>query len=510
MKIISPLSFVSLVAALLTLPLSRGRLLAQTAAPTSPPSIEERLKRLEEQQEFMLKALKAKDAEIADLERRLQQQPSPPGSPVLTASTSTQPPAAVASPAAVSTEPTTQGTPSLADLSEEKTAILNRESFSGDERSVPRSGNAPIDPEYKGFTPLFGTDTWIRLGGYAKLDSIVDSTKVGNPNMFVTSKIPVEGEADYGRGGGFAMEAKQTRINVELRRPTVVGSLRIFYENDFFNNNTLPTMDYRLRHFYGQVANITIGQTWTTFYDPDVSPETLDFEGPGSLSVLRQPQFRYTFPLIKDQMHLAIAAEQPNVDLTGPTIGSGVGKNMTPDLAAHWRWEGQPGHLQIGGILRSLAYENNPGPCEKALGWGLNLSGAWHTFGKDSLLATATYGDGIGRYLQDLPGGSAAVVASDGHLATLTAFGGYLGYQHYWSDHWRSTVTWSYVQLDNRAEQGNSAFDQTHYFSANLVWAPTPSVSMGLEYLYGFKEERSGREGDDDRVEFSIKYNLVR
>lgn len=58
--------------------------------------------------------------------------------------------------------------------------------------AAPRPGNAPLDPTYQGFMQLFGTKTWVKLGGYAKLDAIVDSTKVGNPNMFITTKIPAK------------------------------------------------------------------------------------------------------------------------------------------------------------------------------------------------------------------------------------------------------------------------------------------------------------------------------
>lgn len=94
--------------------------------------------------------------------------------------------------------------------------------------AAPRPGNAPLDPTYQGFMQLFGTKTWVKLGGYAKLDAIVDSTKVGNPNMFITSKIPVEGEADYGKGEHFALHAKQTRLNLELRSPTPLGALKIY------------------------------------------------------------------------------------------------------------------------------------------------------------------------------------------------------------------------------------------------------------------------------------------
>ena len=106
---------------------------------------------------------------------------------------------------------------------------------------------------------------------HAKLDAIADSDKVGNPNMFITGKTPVQGQDDYGKDETFALHARQTRLNFELRSPTPIGALKIYYENDFFNNNTEPSMDYRLRHFYGQVANVTVGQTWSTFYDPDTS-----------------------------------------------------------------------------------------------------------------------------------------------------------------------------------------------------------------------------------------------
>ena len=74
-------------------------------------------------------------------------------------------------------------------------------------------------------------------------------------------------------------------------------------------------MDYRLRHFYGQVANVTVGQTWSTFYDPDVFPDTLDVEGPGILPVVRQPEVRYTLPIQKEAMFASFAIEQPKSDL---------------------------------------------------------------------------------------------------------------------------------------------------------------------------------------------------
>lgn len=395
------------------------------------------------------------------------------------------------------------------DLADGVSLIPYQDTMKEEDLGAPRPGNAPLDPTYQGFMQLLGTKTWVKLGGYAKLDAIFDSTKVGNPNMFITSKIPVEGEADYGKGEHFAMQAKQTRINLELRSPTPLGSLKIFYENDFFGNNTEPSMDYRLRHFYGQVANITVGQTWSTFFNADTFPDTLDFEGPGMLPVLRQPEVRYTLPFLKKTMFAAVAVEQPKSDLGNLPAGA-ESRNTLPDFTTHLRWEGKPGHVQIGGVLRSLSYENNVGPEESELGWGLNISGALKTFGADNLIASVIYGEGIGRYVQDLPGGSAGVVDASGDLHLLPAWGAMLGYRHQWGEAWRSTVSYSYVQLDNRAEQGDFAYDNTHYAQGNLIWAPTKNFYVGLEYLYGMKETRNGSTGDDHRVQVSFQYKLVR
>jgi hypothetical protein len=395
------------------------------------------------------------------------------------------------------------------DLADSTTEIPFQDTMKEDNVGAPRPGNAPLDPTYQGFMQLLGTKTWIRLGGYAKLDTIVDSTKVGNPNEFITSKIPVEGEADYGKGEHFAMHAKQTRLNFELRSPTSMGSLKIFYENDFFNNSDQPSMDYRLRHFYGQLANVLVGQTWSTFYDPDSFPDTLDFEGPGQLPVVRQPELRYTIPLKKNTMFTSLAIEQPKSDLSNLPAGAD-GRNTMPDFTANWRLEGHPGHVQIGGLLRSLSYDNSTGPTDTALGWGLNLSGALNTFDQDCLQASLSYGEGIGRYIQDLPSGSGGVVDAQGNLHPLTAWGATLGYRHQWCEKWRSTVSYSYVKLDSRPELGAFAFDQTHYAQANLIWSPTKNFYVGIEYLYGHKETRNGNEGDDHRVQLSFQYKLIR
>ncbi|MGE4180743.1 MAG: DcaP family trimeric outer membrane transporter, partial [Limisphaerales bacterium] len=409
---------------------------------------------------------------------------------------------------APSTAAATSQKPAPSDLEDHTSAMKHRETVSGDNVAAPRPGNAPMDPTYAGFMPLFGTKSWIRLGGYAKVDAIFDSTRVSNPNKFVTAGIPVEGEADYGKSEEFTLHAKQTRLNLELRTPTDLGSLRVVYENDFFGSSASPDMSYNLRHFYGQIANFTVGQTWSAFFDPDAIPDTLDFEGPGMQTIVRQPQLRYTYSPGEKHHHFAFSVEQPKSDV-GMLPATGSTRNVLPDLAGHWRWEGPRGHVQVGGLARALAYDNSTGPDDTAVGWGANVSGVLHTWGQDGVVARFTYGDGIGRYMQDLPGGSSAIALGSGELETLAAWGAMIGYRHFWSERWRSEVTYGYLELDNVAEMGAKAYDHTHYAQANLVWTPVKNFAVGLEYLFGLRETRDGSDGDNHRLQVSLQYKLA-
>ncbi|HEX4507700.1 MAG TPA: DcaP family trimeric outer membrane transporter [Alphaproteobacteria bacterium] len=446
--------------------------------------------------------IKTLQGQVQDLSRRLDQKTA-------TETAAAKAPAPVP-PSVQQAAPTPPRPPR--DLADATTPTRDSGSVSGNEEAAPRPGNAPIDPEYKGFTPLLGTETWIKLSGYAKIDVIGDSEAVKNPNEFVTNGIPVEGDADYHRGETATVQTKQSRINLELRRPTDFGSLRIVYENDFFGDSTTGAMTYRLRHFYGQLNNALVGQTFTTFQDPDVSPDTLDFEGPNALTSLRQAQIRYTFPLIKDQMHLAVAIEQPSSgDIQLPD--NHFAQTKLPDFAANWRWDfASASHVQVGSVFRWLdQHDSAPGMNKgdsSAFGWGLNLSAGLATFGSDNILFSGTYGEGVGRYIQDLPLGTAIDHVND--LKPLPAYGIMAAYRHFWAPDWRSTVTYGYVHSDSLPEQGTGAYDYTHYASANLVWAPTSSSKVGLEYLYGFRETAIGRSGEDNRLQFSMQYTLVK
>ena len=398
----------------------------------------------------------------------------------------------------------------------ERALIRDVGALNDQQESAPRVNNAPLDPSLKGFFPILGTETILRIGGYARVDAIVDSRNNGNQYEFQPSSIPVPGQPGSNGGEQSTLSGKGTRLEFELRRPVAFNdTLRIFNQWDFFGNTSANTMDLRLRHFYGQAWNILIGQTYSAFMDIDVWPDVVDYKGPNGILDRRQPQIRYTLPIHDEATKLLLVAsiEQPSgqIDTSTPPFPTGsTTVNHVPDGVMHLRWEGALGHFQGGAVFRDLAYESDQGPSSSVLGWGLNASGSLNVLANDKLSWQVTYGEGIAHYVNDLTSLSLDAALDDGKLKAIPVLATMAAYTHQWGEHWRSTVSGGYVHVDAPASLGPFAIDHTIYTSANIMWRPTKSLCLGLEYLYGLKETSNGSEQHGHRVNLVLRYDLVR
>ncbi|GAA5129207.1 porin [Luteolibacter yonseiensis] len=408
------------------------------------------------------------------------------------------------------------GAPPVVAEPKEISAIRDADTFADLQQAAPRVNNAPLDPKLKGFIPIPGTDTLFKIGGSARIDSILDFEDNGNPNQFVPSSIPVPGQSGWDGGERTAFQAKGTRLSLELRRPVANDdTLRIYSEYDFFDDSASSAMKFRTRHFYGQAWNFLIGQTFSAFMDIDAFPDVVDYQGPNGIVNRRQPQIRYTLPVYDDvgEVQLFASVEQPEskIDTVLPDFAPGSSTvSRLPDSVVGARWEGDTGHIQSAAIFRELSYESDHGPDDDVLGWGVNFSGSLNIGEKDKLSAQATYGEGISRYINDLSGENLDAAFDGGDFEAIPVFAAMAGYTHHWNGRWRSTISGGYVHTDAPDSLGPFAIQDTLYSSVNLMWHPTASFRMGLEYLYGHKETLDGSEGDANRLNFVVRYDLVR
>jgi long-subunit fatty acid transport protein len=95
-------------------------------------------------------------------------------------------------------------------------------------------------------------------------------------------------------------------------------------------------------------------------------------------------------------------------------------------------------------------------------------------------------------------------------LRALPAWGVAVGYTRQWADKWRSTVSYGYANVETEKSNGPFAFDHSNYVSANLIYLWSPSFRLGFEYFHRTKEVRNNASHDGQRLNFVLKYDLVK
>lgn len=431
---------------------------------------------------------------VERLQRRLDtlEQGAGRAAPSVAAATAAQASAPVAAPADVA-DIAASALPQRASVADPSTAA-----------SRPDSAAGPTDPGLAGFFAVPGTDTLIRLGGYAKLDAIADSRASGNEDQFIPSSMPLG--APGRNGSNVSMHAKQTRFSVEARRPTTRGNLRFYLENDFFGSS--DDYAFRLLHAYGQLGNVYAGYGYSSFMDPDSLPDTLDFAGPGGAAYLLVAGIHTSFAMGTGNT-LTIAVEDPDTELVDDASAR-MPVNRLPDVTLVARMERNGGHLQFGAVLRSLGYHDDEARDREFAG-GLQVSGSASVGERDLLLFGVLGGRGLGRYTAELTGsGLDAVAGLDGRLEVLDLRGGFVGYTHYWSDTWRSNLVLGQLTLERNGALASEVFRQSRYGVINLLWSPAASWTMGMELLYGRLEQQGGTRGETARLQGSVQYKFIK
>jgi hypothetical protein len=360
----------------------------------------------------------------------------------------------------------------------------------------------------------------VELFGQVMLDAIYDFKRV-DPSWNATlrpSKIPVNcpGDAGCGKDGETVLSVRQSSIGFRGYIPTSLGLLSTLLDFDLFSTGGGST-EARLLDAWGELGPFGAGQYYSLFMDIDTFPNTIDYWGPSGMPFLRNPQVRFT-PINRNGMKVALSLEAPysaidtgKVADVDPALAAGVtGRTEWPDFVANLRFDRDWGHFQAAGILRQVAFEtpSNPGsePSGEKTGWGVHLSGAYNTFGKDRIVGAVVYGEGIASYMND--GGVDLAPDDELRAETVPSLGWLAYYDHYWGERWSSSIGYSEHRQDNTGGQFGNAFKKGSYASVNLLYYPTKNVTTGAELLWGERENKDGQTGDDSRIQFSAKYKF--
>lgn len=77
-----------------------------------------------------------------------------------------------------------------------------------------------------------------------------------------------------------------------------------------------------------------------------------------------------------------------------------------------------------------------------------------------------------------------------------------------WNDRLSSNITFAQNRIINVQDLLPDELDNVTYFAANLILAPTENTNVGIEYLYGLRENIDGQSAQANRVQVAFAYFL--
>ena len=359
--------------------------------------------------------------------------------------------------------------------------------------------------------------------GFVMLDSGYDFG-TNDPNWFDVmrpTKLPAFA-GEFAPSGKTYWGVRQTRFGVKTFTPTALGNLKTIFEFELFGTGVdAGQTTFRLRQAYGELGHFGAGQTWSPFMDIDVFPNSLEYWGPDGMVFFRNVQVRW-MPLQGDNS-ITVALERPGASGDQGTyaghieLANVVPQFKWPDLSGNTRFTRKWGYVQIGGILRKIAWvDTQPVPFNlsgTAIGWGVSVSSNLNFTKKDVGKFQVVYGEGIENYMNDAPvdvgiRNTPTNAISPIKGVPLPVLGIVSFLDHTWSDRFTSSVGFSMVNIENSNGQAADAFHQGYYALGNVLYHPIKRVTMGGEFQFGRRVNNfNGFSFNDYRMQFSFRYD---
>lgn len=271
--------------------------------------------------------------------------------------------------------------------------------------------------------------------------------------------------------------------------------------------------DLRAQNAYLSFLGFTMGYDTGLFMDLAACPPTIDFQGPDGMTFYRATQLRYEANLMKG-LKVGVGVEMPSVDGT-PAKDVRINKQRMPDIPAYVQYSWTKGsHVRVGGILRSMTYEDEVSNKAKSItGWGIQAS-ATAGLGNFRAYGQFTYGKGIAQYLNDMSNLNVDIVPvadEAGRMQVLPMRGWFAGLQYNFSKRVFASTSYSQSRLftkDCYAHFNETQYKKGQYLVANVFWNVTHNFQVGVEYLHGWREDFNDLSREANRINLSAQYNF--
>ena len=363
-----------------------------------------------------------------------------------------------------------------------------------------------------GFYYIPGTDTCIKLGGYAQLDVTVNGSAHGQPAWNNSANT-----GQQNRSSDYFVTRARTQLNIDTRTASEYGVVRTYWSSNFQHtsgdgpSSGVLTMDLG----FVQFAGFTFGKAISGFQTPwgatPVGLNTSNLLG-GYDNSTGITQIAYTWQFgnglsaqlgVEDNKTInrapvfnasgsitgATAATVAGAYLGAGTLAAnqnGTGGQHSPDFVGNIRLDQAAFTAQISGAVNNISanyYSTGAGAIgNEQLGhpsdaWGYSISGGLQlkqlpTGPGDKLSLDFTYTDGAPKYIIGGTTGNTfdafsgetnfagsyqsfaslnlydGVYGNGGGIEKTKAWGFRGGYEHNWSPEWQTSVYGSYIKVD--------------------------------------------------------------
>ena len=355
-----------------------------------------------------------------------------------------------------------------------------------------KSKDAVVLGDIGGGLRLPGSETSLRIYGYAEAHAIHDFKQSNSPDVFTDPTFQPLNNAG-GLKGKTKLTAETSRFGFETSTPTSLGTFNTKVEADFYSYGTDNRNRLRLRHAYGEYGGWLIGQTWSTFMDLDDLPETVDFNGPIGAPFSRRAMVRYTYGDAKAGYKFSFAAEDPE-----DQFGGGSANERMPQLVARFDKSFDWGAVNV----RALAHEKRSSTQIKR-GYGFGVGGSYKLTDKDLFMGQYTRVDGD---VDQLYGSNGyAIDAGTGEITFDKNQGLVLGYSRTFNEQLRGSVVLGFNRGKTAQAVNNKTIGQLF---VNLIYTPIKNVELGGELIYGQRKTFDGDKGTLSRFDLMGRYSF--
>jgi len=303
----------------------------------------------------------------------------------------------------------------------------------------------------------------------------------------------------------FYADLSLTRLGFEVtRRTRKMGDLFIRIETDFSGNN-----GFRIRHAYGQLGRLLIGQTWTLFSNGNFVPATVSRDGAAGSSVFFTPQIRYSRQ-INNTMSWQVSIEYSKAEIVIPDSINAELVQVIPDVIARLNYSKDRLSCRLTGLITTVSGTDTSNIVSYAFGGGASFAGIYNLSSRDDLHFSLTSTYSSSRFLDMFSGKNVDVAynPSTQKFDGLIAWAGFLAWSRKWPKNISSSISGGFGAITNRAFQWD--IDYSHGYNAlfNLFWQPVDGARLGLEYASGERWNISGARGRATRLSILMYYDF--